>query len=82
MRLSIIVRKRIKYYLKLNKMSMTELAKVSSVCPSTITTFMNGKTELIRLNTLLAICKGLNITPKEFFSDPRFRTAEQDNIYD
>lgn len=39
---------------------------------------MNGKTELIKLDTLLHICEGFNITLCEFFSEPTFDTAEQD----
>lgn len=45
---------------------------------STISTFMSGKTELIKLDTLLHICEGLNITLGEFFKDSMFNTAEQD----
>lgn len=78
MKLSTLVRKRIKYYLKLNKMNMADLSRASKVRASTLSSFMTGKTELIRLNTLISICIGLKITPKEFFSDPRFHTAEQD----
>ncbi len=82
MKLSIVVRKRIKYYLKQKEMNVADLSKVSSVRASTISTFMNGKTELIRLNTLFNICRGFQISLKEFFSDPLFRTAEQENSRD
>lgn len=45
---------------------------------STISTFMSGKTELIKLDTLLHICEEFNITLGEFFTEPMFDTAEQD----
>ena len=34
--------------------------------------------ELIKLDTLLHICEGFNITLGEFFTEPMFDTAEQD----
>ena len=34
--------------------------------------------ELIKLDTLLHICEGFNITRGEFFKDAMFDTAEQD----
>lgn len=51
---------------------------MSGIPCSTISTFMSGKTELIKLDTLLHICEGFNITLSEFFSEPTFDTAEQD----
>ena len=39
---------------------------------------MNGTTELIKLDTLLHVCEGFNITLIEFFSDPTFNDVEQD----
>ena len=51
---------------------------MSSIPCSTISTFISGKTELIKLDTLLHICEGFNITLGEFFKDSMFDTAEQD----
>ena len=78
MRLSNAIRKRIKYYLKEKKMNTWNLCKRSGVPVSTISTFMSGKTELIKLDTLLHVCEGFEITLGEFFSDSMFDTAEQD----
>lgn len=52
---------------------------MSGIPCSTISTFMSGKTELLKLDTLLHICEGFGITLGEFFSEPTFDTAEQDN---
>ena len=78
MRLSDVIRKRIKYYLKEKNMNVWKLCKMSGIPCSTISTFMSGKTELLKIDTLLHICEGFNITLKEFFSDEMFDTAEQD----
>ena len=78
MRLSNAIRKRIKFYLKENDMNVWALCKNSGIPCSTISTFMSGKTELIKLDTLLHICEGFNITLGIFFADPMFDNAEQD----
>ena len=59
-------------------MKVWDLCKYSGIPSSTISTFMSGKTELIKIDTLLHICNGFDITLKEFFSDSTFDTAEQD----
>lgn len=82
MKLSDAIRKRIKYYLKIHKMNMWSLSKMSGLPCSTISTFMSKKTELIKLDTLLHICEGFGITLRDFFSDPIFDTAEQENDKD
>ena len=78
MKLSNAIRKRIKYYLKQNNMNVWELCKRSGIPCSTISTFMSGKTELLKLDTLLHICEGFGITLSEFFNDPAIDNAEQD----
>ena len=76
MKLSDAIRKRIKFYLKQKYMNVWNLCKMSGIPSCTISTFMSGKTELIKLDTLLHICEGFNITLGEFFSGPIFDTAE------
>lgn len=82
MKLSDAIRKRIKYYLKEKNMNVWKLCKMSGIPCSTISTFMTGKTELLKIDTLLHICEGFNITLGDFFSEPIFNTAEQDNNKD
>ncbi len=82
MKLSNAIRKRIKYYLKQNNMNVWALCKNSGIPCSTISTFMSGKTELIKLDTLLHICDGFGITLGEFFTDSIFDNAEQDSNKD
>ncbi len=78
MTLSDAVRKRIRYYLDLNHMSIWALFKASGIPRSTLCSFMNGTTELIKLDTLLHVCEGFHITLIDFFSDAMFNDVEQD----
>lgn len=78
MKLSDAIRKRIKFYLKEKNMNVWKLCKMSGIPCSTISIFMSGKTELIKLDTLLHICEGFGITLGEFFTEQIFDTAEQD----
>ena len=82
MKLSDAIRKIIKFYLKEKNMNVWKLCKMSGIPCSTISTFMSGKTELIKLDTLLHICEGFGITLGEFFTEPMFDTAEQDEQKD
>ena len=82
MQLSDAIRKRIIYYLKINKMKIWDLCKATGIPCSTISTFMSGKTELLKLDTLLHICEGFNITLGEFFTDPVFDNTYQENDKD
>ena len=78
MYLSEAVRKRINFYLEKNKMSLWALFKYSGVPISTLSAFMGRRTELIKLDTLLHICEGFDITLTEFFKDDVFKDVEQD----
>ena len=78
MQLSEAIRKRVKYYMKKNNMSMCALFKMSGVPMSTLSTFMSGRTDLIKLDTLLHICEGFGITLYDFFSDDLFNNVEDD----
>ena len=82
MGLSNAIRKRIKYYLDKNDMNVWNLCKKSGIPCSTISTFMSGKTELIKLDTLLHICEGFNITLGEFFTNDIFLNTYQESNKD
>ena len=78
MKLSEAIRNRIKFYLKEKNMKMWDLCKTSGVPCSTLSTFMSRKSELIKLDTLLHVCEGFNITLGEFFTHKTFDDAEQE----
>ena len=82
MQLSDAIRKRIKYYLRIKNMKLWDLCKATGIPCSTISTFMSGKTELLKLDTLLHICEGFNITLGEFFTDSIFDNTYQENDKD
>lgn len=82
MKLSEAIRKRIKYYLDKNNMNTWALCKSSGIPCSTISTFMTKRTELIKLDTLLHICEGFNVTLSEFFDDDIFKNTYQETNKD
>lgn len=82
MKLSDAIRKRIKYYLKIQDMKIWDLCKATGIPCSTISTFMSSKTELIKLDTLLHICEGFNISLGEFFTDSIFDNTYQESNKD
>jgi len=53
-----------------------DLFELSGVPTSTISAFLLRETKTIRIENLLYICEGLNITLAEFFSDPIFKDVE------
>ena len=78
MQLSDATRLRIKKLLKENNMKMYDLCKKSGIPCSTLSDFMNKRTTLIKLDTLLHICEGFNITLVDFFNNDIFIEVEQD----
>ena len=78
MQLSDATRLRIKELLKSNNMKIYDLCKTSGIPCSTLSDFMNNKTKLIKLDTLLHVCEGFNITLVDFFDDNLFIEVEQD----
>ena len=78
MQLSDATRMRIKNLLLLNKINLYTLCKRTGIPCSTLSDFMTGATKLIKLDTLLYICEGFEITLTEFFDDPLFIDVEQD----
>ena len=77
MSLSDAIRKRVAYFLKQKNMNLWKLFKASGVPISTLSAFMNERTELVQLDTLLHICEGFGITITEFFEDDIFLEADQ-----
>ena len=72
MQLSDATRKRIKNLLKEKNMKLFDLSKSAGVSLPTISDFLKNDTKNLRMDTLLHICEGFNITLKDFFTDPLF----------
>lgn len=72
MQLSDATRKRIKFLLKEHNMKLWDLSKAAGVSLPTISDFLKNDTKNLRMDTMLHICEGFNITLKDFFDDPIF----------
>jgi len=72
MQFSTAIKNRINYYLQLNNMSIWKLYKASGVPKSTLFALMKDDAVMPKLETLLYICEGFNITIREFFDDKMF----------
>ena len=78
MQLSEALRLRIKQLLKENNMKVWDLCKATGIPCSTLSTFLTGKSKLLKINTILHICEGFNIQLKDFFSNVIFLDVEDD----
>ncbi len=72
MQLSDATRKRIKFLLKEKNMKLWDLSKAAGISLPTISDFLKNDTKNLRMDTMLHICEGFNITLKDFFDDPLF----------
>jgi len=76
MELSNAIRLRINNLMKNNNVNVWYIVKQSGIPCSTLTTFLNGKTQLLKIDTLLHVCEAFSITLAEFFSDEIFKDVE------
>lgn len=60
-------------------MKLWDLSKAAGISLPTISDFLKNDTKNLRMDTMLHICEGFNITLKDFFDDPLFNEviAEQ-----
>lgn len=72
MQLSDATRKRIKFLLKEKNMKLWDLSKAAGISLPTISDFLKNDTKNLRMDTMLHICEGFNMTLKDFFDDPIF----------
>ena len=78
MQLSEALRLRIKQLLKENNMKVWDLCRATGIPCSTLSTFLTGKSKLLKINTILHICEGFNIQLKDFFANEIFLDVEDD----
>jgi len=71
-----LIATKIKELMEEKDITIYKLETLSGVYSSTIAMFLTRKTKTIRLENLLYICDGLNISLSEFFADKRFIEAE------
>lgn len=78
MLLSDAVRQRIINLANERNITLHRLSLDSGISYSTLSSFLNGKSQSPKLVTLLHICEGLNIELYEFFTDSLFKDVEED----
>lgn len=72
MLLSVAIRQRIINLAIENNVSLHQLSLDAGIPYSTLSSFLNGKSEDPKISTILHICEGLNISLQEFFDDELF----------
>lgn len=78
MQLSEAVKKRIINLANERDLNLHRLSLKAGISYSTLSIFINGKSESPKLVTLLHICEGLGIELNEFFTDDLFKDVEED----
>ena len=68
MQLSDATRKRINFLLKEKNMKLWDLSKAAGISLPTISDFLKNDTKNLRMDTMLHICEGFNITLKNFLT--------------
>ena len=64
--------KRILYFCKIKNISVEQLANNCQIDLKKLNNILFGKNKTIRIDTLLTICNGLNISLVEFFDSDLF----------
>ncbi len=78
MQLSDAIRKKVNNLIKERNVNIWYICKNTGIPCSTLTTFLNKKTNLPQIDTLLHICEAFDITLSDFFSDELFDEVESD----
>lgn len=78
MQLSEAVKKRIINLANEKNLTLHRLSLRAGISYSTLSSFINGKSQSPKLVTLLHICEGLDIELNEFFTDNLFKDVEED----
>lgn len=78
MQLSDAIRLKVNNLIKDNNVNVWYICKNTGIPCSTLTTFLNGKTKLLKIDTLLHICEAFDITLSDFFKDDIFKDVEFD----
>jgi len=69
---------RIEDLIRMNKMTVNELAMISAVPPSTLKNILYGNSKNVGVITIAKLCDGFNITIREFFSVLLFKELDQE----
>ena len=78
MQLSEAIRRRIINLANERNITLHRLSLEAGIPYSTLSSFINGKSQSPKLATLLHICEGLGIELNDFFTDKLFKDVEED----
>lgn len=78
MKLNEAISQRIFQYIKEKNISVNKLATMSLLTQSTLNNIVNNHTKDIKLQTLIRICDGLDISLSEFFNSDLFINIDLD----
>lgn len=78
MKLNEAISQRIFQYIKEKNISVNKLATISLLTQSTLNNIVNNHTKDIKLQTLIRICDGLDISLSEFFNSDLFINIDLD----
>jgi len=70
------IRQRILELMELNDVKTINAVSSLAGVSNTLSDFMNGKTEMPRLDTLLHVSEGFNLQLYDFFNSPLFKDVE------
>lgn len=73
-----LIKNRILQLCKERNITLSKLATLSAVSPSSIKSIFYGKSMNPKILTIKKLCDGLDITLGEFFSTPEFDELEQE----
>lgn len=76
------VRQRIANLAEERNITLHKFALNSGIPYSTLSSFMNAKSNSITLTTLLHLCEGANIELEDFFKDKLFSDVEAEDVRD
>lgn len=71
-----LIMERIYYYMREQNLSMHRLSVLSGLTQSTLSSSVSRKS-IPKVETLLAVCKGLGISLHEFFDFPPYNEVEK-----
>ena len=79
MELSQAIRIRITNLIKERNLNVSKLSTMAGISRATLSKFMSGQRNYLRIDIIEYICEGLNIKLKEFFDDKIFDNIDMED---
>ncbi len=72
-----LISERLDTFIKARNLTINRLAVLSRLSQSSVNNLYDGSTKSPKLNTIRHICKGLNISVRDFFDFPPYNEVEK-----